>query len=75
MLRRGRTLGVGTAGAVSGMTMDHLTHRAEQAVEYADELEREDVSDFTVDTQGRDVPEVARLVRAEAGDWPKITST
>lgn len=75
MLRRGRTFGVGTAGAVSGMTMDHLTHRAEQAVEYADELEREDISDFTVDTQGRDVSEVARLVLAGAGDWPNITST
>jgi hypothetical protein len=43
-----------------------------EAVKQAIELGRADFVDLRVDTSARSVAEVARLVRARAGDWPGL---
>ena len=45
-----------------------LTHLADESVAEADALDRSDFADLTVDTDGLPVAEVARRVRAAAGD-------
>ena len=48
-----------------------LTYLADESVAEADALDRSDFADLTVDTDGLAVAEVARRVRAAAGDWPR----
>lgn len=71
IMRRGQLEGAGTGGAVSGLTMDSLSDYAEQAGRFAATLDAEDFADFTVDTDGRTVPEIARLVLDRLGPWPE----
>jgi hypothetical protein len=71
----------GAAVTVCRLRVDHaelrarLIHRGlsgylDDYVDEADALDRSDFADLCVDTGGRSVVEVARLVRAEAGGWP-----
>lgn len=46
-----------------------------EAVAEADELDRLDFGDLSVDTEGLSVAEVARLVRSRAGGWPASPAT
>lgn len=70
ILQRGHFLGVGGNAAVTSMTPDRLDRLAHEAAREADELDRNDIADFCIDTDGLDVPTVARLVVAQAGGWP-----
>ncbi|MFD2082579.1 AAA domain-containing protein [Actinopolymorpha cephalotaxi] len=56
-------------GRERGADLDKLTRRA---AELSAQFERDDVADFRVDTDGRDVAEVARAVLA-AADWLRTT--
>ncbi len=47
-----------------------LTHLAEEAVQDAEALDRSDVADLCIDTDGLSIPDVARLVREQTGGWP-----
>lgn len=67
---RARALGVATDGAVTGMSLGSLAPRVDEAMRYGDELDRDDIADFCVDTDGRSIPDVARLVLAGADGWP-----
>jgi hypothetical protein len=48
-------------------------HLAGEAVAESAVLDRLDFAEVCVDTDGRSVPEVARLVRERAGGWPRLT--
>jgi hypothetical protein len=69
---RGQLRGVGTQGAGAWLSTDSLNERAVFAARYAEELDRDDIADFCVDTDGVKVPEVERRVRAGAGNWPQL---
>ncbi|MFL6073224.1 MAG: AAA family ATPase [Mycobacteriales bacterium] len=74
VMRRGRGEGPQLAGdGLRGQPADVLRRRAEEAVATARALDRARVGDVCVDTGGRSVREVARLVRASAGGWPNGT--
>ena len=47
-----------------------LVHLADEAVAEAEALDRDDFADLAIDTSGRPVADVARLVRQRAGYWP-----
>lgn len=70
--RRGRALGAGTNGAITGMSLDKLSFLVDDAQRYASALEADDIADFYVDTDGLSVPEVARRVLEQAGGWPRF---
>lgn len=70
ILRRGQLEGAGSDGAVSGLTMDSLSEYAEQAAVFAAKLDADDFADFTVDTDGRTVPQIARLILDALPAWP-----
>jgi hypothetical protein len=68
---RGQLRGLGTKGVRTGLTMEHLNELVAFSTRYADELDRDDIADLRVDTDGLDVPEVAGRVLAAAGQqWP-----
>lgn len=48
---------------------------AARAVELSRRFESTDLADFSVSTDDRDVPQVARIVLARAGGWPGPTPT
>ena len=73
MLHRGKLLGLGGPAAVTTMTAERLETMIANAIAEADELDRDEIADFCVDTDGLDVPTVARLVIAQAGGWPHIS--
>jgi broad-specificity NMP kinase len=54
---------------------DGIDKLAARAVELSRRFEVDDVADFFVDTEDRDVPQVARIVLARAGGWPGRTPT
>jgi broad-specificity NMP kinase len=47
--------------------------RVQEAVEEAIKLEHADFIDLRVDTSTHSVSEAARIVRAQAGNWPGLT--
>jgi hypothetical protein len=72
IMRRGRIEGADSDGAVSGLTMDRLSEYADQAARFAAKLDADDFADFTVDTDGRTVPEIARLILEQLPGWPAL---
>ncbi|MEN3612992.1 hypothetical protein AAH979_26005 [Plantactinospora sp. ZYX-F-223] len=48
---------------------------ADQVLEYADALDRNHPTGLCVDTTGRTVTDVLKLVLAETGGWPTLTGT
>jgi hypothetical protein len=48
-------------------------HRVDEAVREVAELEHAKFADLRVDTDDHSVKEVARMVRAKAGNWPGLT--
>jgi len=48
-------------------------HRVDEAVREVAELEHANFADLRVDTDDHSVKEVARMVRAKAGNWPGLT--
>lgn len=54
-------------GRERGAELDKLSRRAEHL---ADQLQRNDIADFTIDTDGRDADEVAHLVLSHGEGWP-----
>jgi adenylylsulfate kinase-like enzyme len=48
-------------------------HMADEAVSEVTELEHAKFPDLRVDTDDHSVQEVARMVRAQAGNWPGLT--
>jgi hypothetical protein len=46
--------------------------RADEIIRVADDMDRDDVGDVCVDTDGLTPMEIAGLVRATAGDWPGL---
>ncbi len=47
------------------------TDLADDVVRDAEALDRSDFADLCIDTDGRPIPDVARLVRERAGSWPQ----
>jgi len=74
IMHRGRLLGVGGNAAVSSYTTARLEALADEAAREADEIDRSEIGDFCVDTDGLEVPTVARLVLARAGGWPHLSA-
>ena len=70
ILRRGRIEGADSDGAVTDLTLDGLREYGERAGRFAALLDSRDFADFTVDTDGVPVPDVARQVLAAADGWP-----
>ncbi|MFD9889261.1 AAA family ATPase [Amycolatopsis sp. NPDC059027] len=71
ILRRGRGEGPPIPGdELKGLPAEALHRLAERAAREADDLERAGIGDFRVDTDGLSTGDVARLVRARAGEWP-----
>lgn len=48
-------------------------HRVDEAIHEVAELEHTKFADLRVDTDDHSVKEVARMVRAKAGNWPDLT--
>jgi hypothetical protein len=48
-------------------------HLVDQAIRQVAELEHATFTDLRVDTDDHSVEQVARMVRAKAGDWPGLT--
>jgi broad-specificity NMP kinase len=48
-------------------------HRVDEALREAAELEHTKFADLRVDTDNHSVKEVARMIRAQAGNWPGLT--
>jgi hypothetical protein len=48
-------------------------HLVDQAIRQVGELEHATFADLRVDTDDHSVEEVARMVRAKAGNWPSLT--
>ena len=57
---------------LTGQPAERLARFAAESVRDAADLERDGIGDLCVDTDGRSVTEVARLVRAAAGGWPHL---
>ena len=55
-----------------GQPVDVLHRAIESAVAAGERLDRVGIGDPRVETDGRSIAEVARIVRAEAGDWPRL---
>lgn len=70
IVRRGQIDGVGTNGAVSGLTRRGLTEYGERAVGFAAKLDADDIADFTVDTDDVAVPRIATAIVERASGWP-----
>jgi adenylylsulfate kinase-like enzyme len=76
ILLRGQGVGPPLPGDdLRGRPEATLRRRAAETVRTADELDRSGIGDLCVDTDERDVAELAGLVRAEAGDWPSRALT
>lgn len=75
MLRRGQSDGLGTDGAVSGLSLEGLTYLSERAAAFSAKLEAEDIADFAVDTDDLSVPAVARAVLERSHGWPGALHT
>lgn len=74
ILRRGEGGGLELAGDELVGQPAGLLHRViESAVTAGEELERAGIGDLLVDTDGRAIEDVARIVRAEVGDWPLLS--
>jgi hypothetical protein len=73
ILLRGRGGGPAIPGdELNGLQPDVLRAVARDAVRQGDRLEEAGVGDACVDTDGRSVEDLARLVRALAGGWPRL---
>jgi hypothetical protein len=55
-----------------GQSVEWLSAAADDSIREADEMDRDGIGDLCVDTDGRPIAEVARLVRAHAGGWPGL---
>ena len=70
---RGRGGGPAIMGdELRGRTEAQLCERAVAAARIADALDRAGLGDLGIDTDGREVAELADIVRAEAGGWPSL---
>jgi adenylylsulfate kinase-like enzyme len=47
--------------------------RVDEVLRYADALDRNDLAEVCIDTTGRTVADVLRLVREQTGGWPTLT--
>ena len=70
ILRRGQIDGLGTDGAVSGLSTEGLTYQSERAAALGARLDADDIADFAVDTDDLSVPTIARTVLERAEGWP-----
>lgn len=70
IVHRGKLLGVGGAAAVSSMTPQRLDQLIVEARADAEDLDRHEIADFCVDTDGLDVRSVASRVIARWNRWP-----
>jgi len=71
ILLRGQGGGPAIAGdELRGRSETALRRRVAEAAQIADALDHAGIGDIHVDTDGRDVTDLAELVRAEAGGWP-----
>jgi hypothetical protein len=71
ILLRGQGGGPAIAGdELRGRSEAALRRRVVEAAQIADALDHAGIGDVSVDTDGREVAELADLVRAEAGGWP-----
>jgi adenylylsulfate kinase-like enzyme len=74
IMLRGRGGGPAIMGdELRGLPDVELRGRAAEAAQIADALHHAGIGDLCVDTDGREVAELADFVRAEAGGWPNIT--
>jgi chloramphenicol 3-O-phosphotransferase len=73
VLQRGRGIGPGLPGdELRDRSAEGLHRFAAGAVGEADHLERAGLGDVRIDTSEVPDDEVARRVRAAAGDWPAL---
>jgi adenylylsulfate kinase-like enzyme len=69
---RGRGGGPAIMGdALRGRPEAELRQHAATAARIADALDHAGIGDLCIDTDGREVAQLADIVRAAAGDWPK----
>lgn len=69
---RGRGGGPAIMGdALRGRPEAELRQHAATAARTADALDHAGIGDLCIDTDGREVAQLADIVRAAAGDWPK----
>jgi hypothetical protein len=57
--------------ALRGRPEAELRQHAATAARIADALDHAGIGDLCIDTDGREVAQLADIVRAAAGDWPK----
>jgi hypothetical protein len=55
---------------LKGRPLAALYRVATKAAANADELERAEIGDLRIDTDGRTIEEVTQLIRTKAGGWP-----
>lgn len=58
---------------LKGQPTDTLNRIADKAAANADELERAEIGDLRIDTDGRTIEEVTQLVRTKADNWPALS--
>ena len=68
-MHRSKVEVLGATGTLTGLDITGLGDYAKRAAKFSDLLDSDDFADFTIDTTGRTVPDVARLVMAEAQGW------
>ena len=72
ILRRARAEGLGGGGAATGLSDESIEDYARSSAEFAQLLDDVDLADFTVDTDGLTVPEVATAVLVSARMQPNV---
>jgi len=70
--RRGLGRGPVIPGPPPAASKQVLAAMADEAIREAGELDAADFADLCVDTDGHNVAQVARRVRAQAGGWPSL---
>jgi hypothetical protein len=71
IMRRAKLLGVGGDAAVSSMTPERVEQLIVDARAEAEDLDRREIADFCVETDGLDVRSVAKQVIAQWDGWPE----
>lgn len=70
ILRRAQIDGLGTDGAVSGLTVEGPAFLSERAATFGARLDAESIADFVVDTDDLSVTALAGAVLDRAQGWP-----
>jgi hypothetical protein len=73
VFRRGLGRGPVIPGPPPAASKQQLAAIAAEAIRAADELDATDFADLCIDTDNRNVTQVARHIRTRTGGWPLLT--